>query len=71
MKWTKTAEYEYEYADEMDESMMSSMPMEGDFAAGGEMQALASAELFGRRYFDGRAGQSSVSPTTTCQGECR
>jgi Mg-chelatase subunit ChlD len=31
---------EYEYSDEMDESMMSSMPMEGDFAAGGEMQAL-------------------------------
>ena len=31
---------EYDYSDEMDESMMSSMPMEGDFAAGGEMQAL-------------------------------
>ena len=31
---------EYEYSDEMDASMMSSMPMEGDFAAGGEMQAL-------------------------------
>lgn len=31
---------EYEYSEEMDESMMSSMPMEGDFAAGGEMQAL-------------------------------
>jgi Ca-activated chloride channel family protein len=33
-------EGEYEYSDEMDESMMSSMPMEGDFAAGSEMQAL-------------------------------
>ncbi|MFQ3271442.1 MAG: Ca-activated chloride channel family protein, partial [Lentimonas sp.] len=33
-------EGEYDYSDEMDESMMSSMPMEGDFAAGGEMQAL-------------------------------
>jgi hypothetical protein len=33
-------EGEYEYSDEMDESMMSSMPMEGDFAAGGEMQTL-------------------------------
>lgn len=33
-------EGDYEYSDEMDESMMSSMPMEGDFAAGGEMQAL-------------------------------
>ncbi|MDG1301592.1 MAG: VWA domain-containing protein [Opitutae bacterium] len=31
---------DYEYSDEMDESMMSSMPMNGDFAAGGEMQAL-------------------------------
>lgn len=33
-------EGDYEYSDEMDESMMSSMSMEGDFAAGGEMQAL-------------------------------
>jgi len=33
-------EGEYEYSDDMDASMMSSMPMEGDFAAGGEMQAL-------------------------------
>jgi uncharacterized protein YegL len=33
-------EGDYEYSDEMDESMMSSMPMEGGFAAGGEMQAL-------------------------------
>jgi hypothetical protein len=31
---------EYEYSDEMDESMPSSMPMDGDFSAGGEMQAL-------------------------------
>jgi Ca-activated chloride channel homolog len=31
---------DYEYSDEMDEGMMSSMPMDGDFAAGGEMQAL-------------------------------
>ena len=33
-------EGEYEYSDDMDASMMSSMLMEGDFAAGGEMQAL-------------------------------
>lgn len=33
-------EGEYDYSEEMDESMMSSMPMEGDFAAGGEMQEL-------------------------------
>ena len=31
---------EYDYSDAMDESMMSSMPMEGDLAAGGKMQAL-------------------------------
>lgn len=31
---------EYEYSDEMDESMMGAMPMEGDFTVGGEMQAL-------------------------------
>ncbi|KRP36604.1 MAG: hypothetical protein ABS34_06620 [Opitutaceae bacterium BACL24 MAG-120322-bin51] len=40
-EWDEMDEYgEYEYSDEMDESMMSSMPMAGDFAAGGEMQAL-------------------------------
>jgi hypothetical protein len=34
-------EYEdYDYSDEMSESMSSSMPAEGDFAAGGEMQSL-------------------------------
>ena len=33
-------EGEYDYSDEMDESMMSSMQIEGDFAAGGAMQAL-------------------------------
>ncbi|CAA6689846.1 MULTISPECIES: VWA domain-containing protein [unclassified Lentimonas] len=39
--WDEMEDYEdYEYSDEMDDSMMSSMPMEGDFAAGGEMQAL-------------------------------
>lgn len=31
---------EYDYSDAMDESIMSSMPIEGDLAAGGEMQAL-------------------------------
>lgn len=31
---------EYDYSDEMSDSMMSSLPMEGDFSAGGEMQAL-------------------------------
>jgi hypothetical protein len=31
---------EYDYTDEMSDSMMSSLPMEGDFSAGGEMQAL-------------------------------
>jgi Ca-activated chloride channel family protein len=31
---------EYDYADEMSDSTMSSLPMEGDFSAGGEMQAL-------------------------------
>ena len=40
-EWDEMEDYEdFEYSDEMDESMMSSMPMEGDFAAGGEMQAL-------------------------------
>ena len=39
--WDEMEDYEdYEYSDDMDESMMSSMPMEGDFAAGGEMQSL-------------------------------
>ncbi len=31
---------DYEYSDDMSESMPSSMQMEGDFAAGGEMQSL-------------------------------
>ena len=33
-------EYDYDYMDDSEESMMSSEPMEGDFAAGAEMQEL-------------------------------
>ena len=33
-------EEDYEYMDESEEGMNSSEPMEGDFAAGSEMQAL-------------------------------
>jgi len=40
-EWDEMDEFgEYDYSNEMDESMMSSMPMVGDLTAGGEMQAL-------------------------------